>query len=113
MASRYVLEQSGDGYFIFTFQTHDGEILLTSPAHRDKDSVLRAINSTRNLARRDRNYEALRTDTGLVCFVLKNASGEVLGQSQSYADMESLQEGISLAKAKTRGARLEDLTHEK
>ena len=111
MSSRYVLERRGDGTFMFTLQTHNGKILLTSHAYEDKDSALRATNTARQLARRHENYELVRTDSGLVYFLLKGPRGEVIGQSP-YIDAESVRQEINLVKAKTHGARLEDLTDE-
>ena len=110
MSSRYVLKRSKDGMFTFTLQTHSGEDLVTSHVYNDKDSAMRAINTARRLAQREDNYELLRTNNGLIYFVLKNTRGEVLGQSREYNDAESLRQAITQAKAKTRGARLEDLT---
>jgi uncharacterized protein YegP (UPF0339 family) len=113
MSSSYVLKRRRDGKFMFTLQTHYGKVLLTSHAYKDKDSALRAISVARQLAHREENYELLRTDIGLVYFVLKDARGEVIGQSRKYIDAESSRQGISLAKGKTNGARLEDLTDQK
>ena len=110
MSSRYVLERRKDGTFTFTLQAHDGKILLTSRSYHDKDRALRTISMARQLARRDENYELLRTDSGPVYFVLKNARGEMIGQSRRPIAAESFRQEMNLVKAKTRGARLEDLT---
>jgi uncharacterized protein len=110
MASNYVLKRRRDGKFTFTLQTHYGKALLTSDAYKDKDSALHAINAARQLAHREENYELLRTEIGLVYFVLKNARGEVIGRSKTYSDADSSRQEIILAKTKTRGARLEDRT---
>jgi uncharacterized protein YegP (UPF0339 family) len=100
MSSSYVLKRRRDGRFTFTLQTHDGKVLLISLAYKDKDSALRATNAARHLAYREENYELLRSDLGLVYFVLKNARGEVIGQSREYIDADSSQQGISMAKMK-------------
>jgi uncharacterized protein YegP (UPF0339 family) len=71
---------------------------------------LRAIDAARFLARREKNYEILRSDTGFVYFVLKDARGEIFGRSQNYVAIESSRQGMTLAKTNAHGARLEDLT---
>jgi uncharacterized protein YegP (UPF0339 family) len=113
MSSNYVLKQTRDGKFTFTLQSHHGKVIFTSNAYVDKDSALRAINAARQFARRESCYEFVRTDLGLVYFVLKDAKGKVLGRSRKYIDVESSRAGVYLAKSKTRGARLEDLTDTK
>jgi uncharacterized protein len=110
MASKYVLERRGDDEFTFTFKTHDGKVLLTSDAYKDKDSALHAISAARQLAHHKKNYELLTTEIGLVYFVLKNARGQVIGHSKTFSDAHSLRQEILLAKAITRGSRLEDHT---
>lgn len=108
MSSSFVLKRRRDGKFTCTLQTHYGKVLLNSRAY--KDSALRAINAARQLAHREENYELLRTDIGLVYFVLKNARYEVIGQSRKHIAAESSRQGIGLAKTKPRGAQLADLT---
>jgi hypothetical protein len=45
--------------------------------------------------------------------VLKISKGKVIGQSRKFTDADNSRADIILAKAKTRGARLEDLTDTK
>ena len=110
MTATYVLNRNGAGKYVFTFKTHDGQELLTSQAYADKDRALRAIDAARVLARRARNYEICTAEGGQAYYVLKHARWGVIGQSEMYPDSESVLEGITVARAKTRGAQLEDLT---
>jgi|SRR5687768_739411 len=113
MAATYVLQQREDGRFTFTLKAHDGQVLLTSQGYPDKDSALSRMNSMRNIAGRDRNFEPRTAENGQPYFVFKNARNEVIGQSEMYADLQSVPKGITLVKANARVARLEDLTARK
>ena len=110
MATTFTLTRTGEGRFVFTFKTHDGEVLLTSYRYADKEDALRAINAARSCARRKESFEILTEEDGQRYFVLKNSREEVLGESQMYPDEESARKVTALMMGKARGARLEDLT---
>ena len=110
MTSKFILREHGQGRYFIIFQTHSGQVLLTNEGHTDKDSALRSLESMRHSARHADNYETRTAENGEVYFVVKNARGKVLGLSEMYPDVESLQKGIHLVKGNARGARLEDLT---
>jgi uncharacterized protein YegP (UPF0339 family) len=110
MTATYVLKQSREGGFVFTLNTHSGQVLLTSQSYAEKDLALRMIDAARNIARAKKHYELVTREEGGAYFVLRNAREEVIGQSEMYPDSQSVQKGILLARATTRGARLEDLT---
>lgn len=112
MAAKYVLRQSEAGGFHFTLHTHAGQLLLTSPAFADKVTALSRLNSTRNLAGTNKNYQLLTTEDGQQYFVLRNKHQDVVAQSEMFSDPESVTQGINLVKANARVARLEDLTGE-
>lgn len=85
---------------------------MTSGLFMDKESALRKINTTRHLARKNKNYELRTAEDGSSYFHVKTAKGEALVYSARYPDVESLQTAINLVKSNNRGARLEDLTQD-
>jgi uncharacterized protein YegP (UPF0339 family) len=110
MAATYLLKKNADGKFVFTLNTHAGEVLLTSVDYAEKDSALRSISAARRLAHNARNYELLTAENGLLYFVVRNARKEVIVRSDMYPDSECLRNAMDRVKGTTRGARLEDLT---
>jgi len=110
MSATYTLEKDPDGKFVFTFKTHSGEVILTSPGYSDKDLAMRRVDMARTFGRRGESYQLLTAEDGQAYFVLKTTREEVLGQSEMYRDSESVLQGIRLARSNARGARLEDLT---
>ena len=110
MTAIYILKQSREGNFLFSLESigSDERVLLTSPSCRDKHGALCMINAVRSLARRDKNYEVRTAENGQLYFVLKNARQEVIGQSEPYADSQSLPAVIASVKSCARTAKLED-----
>ena len=109
MSARFVLKRAPDGQFSFLFLTHSGQVLLTSPAYTDKERALRRISAARQMARNRHNYEIVTGANGS-SFLVRGKHGDVLGQSESFPDAQSLEAGINLVRANAKGARLEDLT---
>src|SRR5258705_13064012 len=77
MAATYVLKQSRKGQFVFTLETHDGEVILTSKGYADKDCALRVMASMRQMAGRNENYEVLAAENGWPYFLVQNKKKEV------------------------------------
>ena len=110
MAAKFVLREQGMGSYLILFQTHNGQVLLTSEVQKYKDIALRRIHALRQQARHEKNYE-LRTETvGFAYFVIKDERGEVLGLSDMFTDPESLQSAMNQARGYARVATFEDLT---
>jgi uncharacterized protein YegP (UPF0339 family) len=109
LAAKFVLRQDGQDRYLIVFQTHSGQILLTSEV-RYKDIALSKISATRSLAQNQKNYMVHTAETGGSYFTIRNARGEVVALSDMYPDPESMLKGIDLVRRNARGARLEDLT---
>ena len=112
MSAEFVLRKDKDGQFVFVFQTESGKVLLTSGAYSNRDGALRHLHSARQMARKDRNYELRTAAEGGFYFVVKNRSGEVVGQSEMYPDPESRLQGMILTRGCSHGARVENLLNE-
>ena len=112
MTANFVLRQTGPCKFVFTLQTRDGRLLLTRRAYPDKETALRRIDATHSLIRNNRNYGILSSENGLSYFVIRNARGEVLVQSETFPDAECRQETMNLVKSVNHGVRLDDQTGE-
>ena len=110
MSAAYVLQQDGNGSFIFHLRTHSGQVLLTSGVYAEKAGALSALDAARHFAGKEKNYQFLTAQDGQHCFLVRNTKGEVLAQSNLCPDPESLRTAINLVKGNTRGARLEDQT---
>ena len=110
MPPRFVLRQYGKENFVFTLTASDQEVILISQVYPDKASALKGINSVRGNARKEDHYLLRTAVNGQLYFVLESAKMGVLGQSKLYADMESLQKGLTSVKRSALAAKLEDWT---
>ena len=108
MSAEFVLQKHKEGTFGFIYQTETGQRLLTSLAYPDADTARRRLDSARQMARKDRNYELRSADEGGFYFVVRNLAKEVLAFSQLYPDPESRQQGMTLTKGCSHGARVVD-----
>jgi uncharacterized protein YegP (UPF0339 family) len=111
MASTFTLSKIGKTIYVFELKTHSGDVLMTSGLYPDKGIAIRDIDAARRLAHNARNYEICTVGDGQSYFVVKNARGEAIVQSEMFPDPECAREAIAQVKGKARGARLEDLTH--
>lgn len=109
MAAKFVLQQHGKDRYLILFQSHSGQVLLTSEV-RYKDVALRQIDATRVLARNKQNFELRTAEDGCSYFLIRNARGEVLALSDMYPDAETMLQGVHLVRSIARGAKLEDRT---
>jgi uncharacterized protein YegP (UPF0339 family) len=111
MSSKFVLKEEGKDNYLILFQTHSGQVLLTSQV-RYKDIALSQISAARTLGQNKKNYVVHTAETGESYFAIRNRKGEAVALSDTYPDPESLRQGMALVKGSIRGARLEDLTVE-
>jgi uncharacterized protein YegP (UPF0339 family) len=110
MTATFTLSKIGKSTYVFELKTHSGDVLMTSGLYPDKGIAIRDIDAARRLAHNDRNYEISTVGDGQSYFVVKNAKGEAIVQSEMFPDREAVLEFITQVKGKARGARLEDLT---
>jgi uncharacterized protein YegP (UPF0339 family) len=111
MPPRYTLTLDQGGHFIFRLHASDGEVLLTSAAFADRGSALHSLNLVRHKGRKNDNFEIRSSREEQGYFVLKNPKkNELLGQSELYADLNSLPPKIEAVKSGARTAKLYDMT---
>ncbi len=110
-APYYVLTQPEEGSFVFTLNSSDGLVLLTSPVFTEKARALSRINAVRSAARKLEDFETFTSETGGFYFLLRNTKKtEILGTSEMYSAEENVPAAMGLVRAHARTAKLEDLT---
>jgi uncharacterized protein YegP (UPF0339 family) len=110
-APYYILTQPEEGNFVFTLNTSDGLVLLTSPCFKEKARALSRINAVRSAAPKFENFETLISQAGRFYFILLNTrKTEILGTSEMYWTEENVPAAMALVRAQARTAKLDDLT---
>ena len=105
---KFVLKGTKDGQFMFNLQSGNGQIVLTSERYKQKASATNGIESVKKNSQDAGMFEKLTSDSGKEYFVLKAANGQVIGNSQMYADGSSRDAGIESVRANAPSAEVDD-----
>lgn len=105
---KFVLKGTKDGQFMFNLQAGNGQIILTSERYKQKSSATNGIESVKTNSQDATKFEKLSSDSGKEYFVLKAANGQVVGNSQMYADASSRDAGIESVKTNAPSADVDD-----
>jgi uncharacterized protein YegP (UPF0339 family) len=110
-APYYILTRSETGNFVFTLNSIEGLVLLTSPRFTEKARALSRINAVRSAARKLENFETFTSNAGQFSFILRNTKKtEILGTGEMYLAEENVSAAMSLIRAHARTAKLDDQT---
>lgn len=110
MTGKFVLKTTGKGRFSFNLQAGNGRVILSSESYTSRGGALNGIQSVRVNAKKDVNFERRTSKKGEPYFVLTANKREVIGKSEMYASVRSMENGVASVKANAPSAKLEDLT---
>ncbi|HMJ57359.1 MAG TPA: YegP family protein [Polyangiaceae bacterium] len=103
---KFVIHKSAS-HFYFQLMAADGEILLNSELHSWRGSAEDGVTAVKTLALLDERYERRSSAENRWYFVLKGASGQVIGTSEMYASPSARDEGIAAVKRSAPAAGFE------
>ncbi|PRH83047.1 YegP family protein [Arenimonas caeni] len=110
MAGKFEIGKRSNGEFQFTLKAGNGQVILTSEGYKAKESCLNGIESVRKNAGDEGRFERLQAKDGRSYFTLKAGNGQVIGQSQMYADAGGRDNGIRSVMENAPGAAIDDTT---
>ena len=111
MAGKFELKKSTSGQFMFNLKAGNNQVILTSELYQEKASAQNGIESVRNHAGDDANYERKASKKDEPYFVLKARNGQVIGKSEMYSSTTAMESGIASVKTNGPGASVVDLTN--
>ncbi|AWK13410.1 YegP family protein [Candidatus Fukatsuia symbiotica] len=91
----YEIKKAKDGQFYFNLKAGNGEVILTSEMYRSKASALNGIASVQINSSGSEQYEQKRNVREEPYFVLKAKNHQIIGVSESYKSIDSVQKGIA------------------
>ncbi len=100
--------QKGKGGYRFNLLAANSEPILRSETYTTKTGAKRGIASVKKNAGKDANYERKQARNGQPFFNLRAANHKVIGTSETYSSVASMENGIKAVKASARGAKIED-----
>ena len=110
MAGKFELKKNDNGKFMFNLKAGNGKIILTSQLYRSKAAAQGGIESVKEHAADDANFERKTSAKGEPYFVLKAANTQVIGNSEMYTTTASRENGIASVKSHAPTAAVVDLT---
>ena len=110
MAGRFEISTRNDGEFQFNLKAGNGQVILSSEGYTGKAGCLNGVESVRRHAASEAQFQRLDAKDGRPYFVLKAGNGQVIGQSQMYADAGGRDNGIRSVMDNAPGATLVDTT---
>ena len=113
MAGKFELKKGRTGKFSFNLKSGNGQVVFTSQTYDSKRSATAGINSVKKNAAKAGAFERKTSTKGQPYFVIKATNGQVVGQSQMYANAVSMEKGIQSVMKNAPTAATNDLTEEK
>ena len=110
MAGKFELKKNDSGKFKFNLKAGNGKVILTSQLYRAKAAALAGIESVKQNAADDANFERKSSTQGQPYFVLKAANTQIIGSSEMYASTAARENGIASVKNHAPDAAVVDLT---
>jgi uncharacterized protein len=110
MAGKFELKKSDSGKFMFNLKAGNGKVILTSQMYRAKAAALAGIESVKQHAADDANFQRKTSAQGQPYFVLKAANTKVIGNSEMYTATAARENGVASVKNHAPDAAVVDIT---
>ncbi len=110
MAGKFELKKNASGKFTFNLKAGNGRVILTSQLYRTKAAAQVGIESVKQHAADDANFERKTSTSGEPYFVLKAANTQVIGSSEMYTSTSARENGIASVKTHAPNATIVDTT---
>lgn len=107
---KFEIKKRTNGEFQFNLKAGNGQIILTSEGYTTKDNCKGGIQSVKNNAPHDANYDKKTSTNGKYYFNLKASNGQIIGTSEMYESAAGRDNGIDSVKTNAPSAVIEDLS---
>lgn len=98
MAGKFELKTSTNGKYYFNLKAGNGQVILSSEMYESKSAAENGIASIQKNAADDGRYERKESSNGKPYFNLKAGNGQVIGKSEMYESVASMENGIESVK---------------
>ena len=99
-----------NGEVQFNLKATNGQVILTSEGYKTKAACLNGVESVKKNSQEDARYERKEAKNGKPYFNLKATNGQVIGASQMYSSVKTMENGIASVKKNAPEAAVVDLT---
>ncbi len=109
MAGKFEIKKNDSGKFMFNLKAVNGKVILTSQLYRTKAAALKGVDSVKQHAADEANFERKTSNSGEPYFVLKAVNRQVIGISEMYTSTSARDNGIASVKNHAAQAAIVDL----
>ena len=95
MAGKFELKVAKNGKYHFNLKAGNGQIILSSEMYESKAAAENGIASIQKNSGDDSRYERKESSNGKPYFNLKAGNGQVIGKSEMYESVASMENGIA------------------
>jgi uncharacterized protein YegP (UPF0339 family) len=99
-----------NGEFQFNLKAGNGQVILTSEGYSSKANCLNGVESVKKNSPDDSKYDRKTSANGKPFFNLKATNGQIIGSSEMYESVSSMENGIESVKKNAPAAEISDLT---
>lgn len=105
---KFIISKRKNDDYQFNLKATNGQVILTSQGYSSKSACENGIESVKTNASDDTKYERKTASDESPYFVLKAGNGQVIGNSQMYSSLASMENGIESVKNNAPDASVED-----
>lgn len=105
---KFIISKRKNDDYQFNLKAGNGQVILTSQGYSSKGACENGIESVKTNAPDDSKYERKTASDGSPYFVLKAGNGQIIGNSQMYSSVSSMENGIESVKTNAPDADVED-----
>lgn len=107
---KFQIKEGSNNQFYFNLKALNGQVILTSEMYVTKQGCKGGIESVKNNAPSDEQYDRKEAKNGQFYFNLKATNGEIIGKSEMYTTKAARDNGIESVKTNAPKAGIEDTT---
>ena len=110
MSGKFEVSKRSNGEFQFNLKAGNGQVILSSEGYSSKPNCLNGVESVRKNSQAEARYERKTASNGKFFFNLTATNGQIIGNSQMYADQAGRDSGIASVTSNAPSATLDDTT---
>jgi uncharacterized protein len=93
--SKFLIKKNANGDYWFVLKAANHEVILTSEMYTAKASVKNGIDSVKENAILDENFERKTSKSNEPYFVLRARNNQIIGMSEMYSSIQAMENGIA------------------
>lgn len=107
---KFVITKRVNGELQFNLKAGNGQTILASEGYTTKAACDHGIESVRKNSQEDARFERKESSNGKYYFNLKASNGQIIGNSEMYESVASMENGIESVKKNAPDGVVDDQT---